>query len=279
VRPFIERERCGTVGVRFLQGCSEVVPPVKEVLSTESMGLVILNGKRFEDNDFVINFDDACLYGRDVQLLESSTGWLNDTCIHYYFRRLASKDNSRSIFLDPSVVSFLMHQCDDNDDLVDISRGYDNWTCSRLFVPINDNLSSENWTTPGAGTHWSLLVIVPAQSPLYLHMDSVPGSKNALTAQAVAEKWEEAYWLTLPYQNERAIRVQELDVPSQRNGNDCGMHVLAAVRALQGVEADASVAVYRAKLADTLEKDLSKNVMFMKEFRREIVDEIASFVS
>eukprot|EP00804_Cyclotella_cryptica_P000294 CCRYP_010224-RA/>CCRYP_010224-RA protein AED:0.05 eAED:0.05 QI:252/1/1/1/1/1/2/114/300 len=146
----------------------------------------------------LLNFHDAVIYESDLFLLDCPTAWLNDACIHFQMTRLQHrnrKDRSdrevgghgivqlEDLFLDPAVISYLMHQCDENDDdFVDESFNlYQAWdlikfnlsatesiTASpstkklfkRVFVPINDqfNGSRETFTRPGGGSHWSLLL-------------------------------------------------------------------------------------------------------------------------
>lgn len=64
-----------------------------------------------------------------------------------------------------SVVSYLVHQCEDDDEFQDLYR---TWNLSssasspvtRIFVPINDQCgaSKRKFGIPGGGNHWSLLL-------------------------------------------------------------------------------------------------------------------------
>ena len=133
---------------------------------------------------------------------------MNDACINFYWTRLqqqleeaeddkddsavstnkhsnsnssssssSSNSSSKFKFVDPSVLSFFMHQYDlqqnteDDEEEEDI-LGIQN-TCNAcnvlsdhsnndgvlMFLPINDNYVSQTWTIPGGGTHWSLLLL------------------------------------------------------------------------------------------------------------------------
>lgn len=183
----------------------------------------------YRDDDLVVNYHDACIYGRDLRLLQiATTEWLNDNVIHYYLTRLSVEDPSVLSF-DPAVLSFLMHQCDDDDELEGFGRSYDFHKITRLLLPINDNLTSDNWQLPGQGTHWSLLVgIVDEDSCVrHYHLDSVAGS-NSQTALAVARKFGSAFTSRLRWDQ----NVVECRVPQQANGYDCGVHVLGMAEAL-----------------------------------------------
>jgi hypothetical protein len=176
----------------------------------------------YGDNEFVVNYNDAVIYGKDLGLLESNTAWLNDACIHYQFTRLqqthdpdpdSNPTTAKSIlFLDPAVVSFLMHQVQDKDEMLEFIEGYNHFeSTNRIFVPINDNMGSQHWQTPGLGSHWSLLLVLllPVSSssspqlsaagevttnttPQFFHFDSVRGS-NHKSAHAVATKLYQAW--------------------------------------------------------------------------------------
>jgi Ulp1 protease family, C-terminal catalytic domain len=191
---------------------------------------------KFKQDEMVVNYHDACIFGRDLDLLQSPTAWLNDSCIHFYMTFLQQQDIQqqqqpttttttmarcgRTLYMDPCVISFLMHQCDDDDDLMEFGRGAcQNFSPDiyRLVIPINDQMaaSRSTWATPNAGMHWSLLVILlfhptartlstsdndrlegdisndeNADAGVYccLHMDSVKNSVNLNAARTVASK-------------------------------------------------------------------------------------------
>ena len=44
------------------------------------------------NDSLLLNYNDACIYQSDLQLVQSKTQWLNDACIHYHMKRLASRD-------------------------------------------------------------------------------------------------------------------------------------------------------------------------------------------
>jgi len=98
-----------------------------------------------------------------------------------------SNDPIRIVFMDPSIVSFFMHQIsiDDDEDRDEILGLYNNtWELNTqytqtqkklksssqqsgskmvaMMIPINDNHAGSSWAfqTAGAGNHWSLLVVL-----------------------------------------------------------------------------------------------------------------------
>jgi len=229
--------------------------------------------REYGDDELVMNYHDACIYGRDLKLLESdSSSWLNDACIHYYLTRLQQQYPNKQLFMDPSVVSFLMHQCEEDEELLDLWRGYDFACFHRIFVPINDNMASSHWTTPGLGTHWSLLVVMMEESvPSYYHFDSVPGG-NAYAAQAVAAKWQQLWQVaTTTGQNDLGqAKVCECRAPRQTNGYDCAVHLLATAQALSSSSSDDLEAVVDEQVGNGLREDPN----FCANLRQFVADDI-----
>jgi len=235
-------------------------------------------------NRQILNYHDAVLYQSDLNILLHPQQWLNDACIHFALTRLdqqlqqqgqaqnQSQEACKCKFLDPSVLSFFMHQWDEEKDgdedvlglkLHDKNTTANTSTTSRnvlFFLPINDNYISHQWKTPGGGTHWSLLLLIASytnkndnplpqgQSPCstsFWHFDSSRGSGNQRAATAVAEKLQRVLrqWRVLAAKNDKdgeenrddvgvSAVVQECTVPQQQNGYDCGLHTLATAEAL-----------------------------------------------
>lgn len=245
---------------------------------------------RFGPDDLVVNFHDACVYGRDLALFESPCGWLNDACINFVMTDLQvthddAHDNAKqkkkektvttTLFLDPAVVAFLMHQCHDEDDFADFSRGCRGFVgITRLVIPINDTLTSRNWAIPGKGSHWSLLLLERGvDGPRGYHFDSVSQSGNLCVAQAVANKVCLASGGVFSSSSEtKMIKVQACRTPVQRNGYDCGIHVVAAARVIAGVGAsmctgNAIPDVYEAEL----DLRINDGASFCLKLRKEVV--------
>lgn len=224
-------------------------------------------------NELIVNFDDACIYGRDLELLKNDTVWLNDAIIHFFFRRLAATADSTSIFLDPSVLSFFMHLCNDEEDLKEFSSGYGNWRgCQRIYCPINDDMGAAG-VSVGAGTHWSLLLISLEDQLTCYHFDSVADSGNLKTAQAVAKKWEDSFSKSTGAAKDLLL----VPVPQQRNGFDCGCHVLCTARALHSMGELGSIETMRLRLASAL--DLEENPLLFLDFRREVAKDVLSLAT
>mmetsp|Transcript_14938 Transcript_14938/g.32421 ORF Transcript_14938/g.32421 Transcript_14938/m.32421 type:complete len:303 (+) Transcript_14938:17-925(+) len=169
------------------------------------------------NHSHLLNYHDAIIYPSDLALLDSSTAWLNDACMNFQMTRLqqtqgdrrgATKEEERKgmdddagcidqledMFIDPSVLSFLMHQLTEDDEDYDdeLSNLNASWNLpkpptsvhqcdgmkklgkealhaqkstqthqrKRIFLPISDQFgaSRSTFARPGGGYHWSLLL-------------------------------------------------------------------------------------------------------------------------
>jgi hypothetical protein len=282
--------------------------------------------RQYGDNELVVNYNDAVIYGKDLGLFESYTAWLNDACIHYQLTRLQQTNDPSAkfiVFLDPAVVSFLMHQVEDEDEMGDFTAGYHNFeSTKRIFVPINDNMGSQHWQTPGLGSHWSLLWVLlsPVSSssssslsttaaaaaaagegtttPLFFHFDSVTGSSNQKAAHAVATKLNQALEMKRAQKHahadpsiqrdleqtpiqahaQRQIQLHQCASPQQRNGYDCGMHVLANAQVLVDCTETELIGIGNTNvtgLTDILQQRVtSRSLSFAERLRAEIAQDI-----
>eukprot|EP00934_Nitzschia_sp_Nitz4_P002309 Nitzschia sp. Nitz4//scaffold3_size479765//4345//5043//NITZ4_000004-RA/size479765-processed-gene-0.36-mRNA-1//1//CDS//3329550470//2309//frame0 len=217
--------------------------------------------RQFKPDHLVLNFQDAVLYGSDLALIESKTAWLNDACIHFYFTVLRTlTDDNNVILFDPSVISFFMHQCVDHDEVEDFVSSTVFPSVGRVFVPINDNMSYDaDWQTPFGGSHWTLLLITLSHGNKYefWHFDSFQNSGNHKAASSVATKLATHFLKLHP----STVNVVQAKTPQQRNGHDCGIHVLAATEAFLSINSD-SIDEYVVALEQLVSnsRDLGSNM-------------------
>jgi sentrin-specific protease 8 len=245
----------------------------------------------FGPDELVVNYHDACMYGRDLALLEEASAWLNDACIHFAFTDLQvahddQPSTTTTLFLDPSVVAFLMHQCHDDEDRTDFATGCRNFDqISRLVIPINDALTATHWAVPGAGSHWSLLVLdvvttttertVAGNTTNAItahHLDSVARSGNRKVAQSVATKVVGC----MPTNNgtQTPVVVQSCPTPPQQNGHDCGVHVIAAAQAVAALSQSAIQQVTRDDLEKALAAQIAGEPSFCASLRQSLATRI-----
>ncbi|KAL9189998.1 hypothetical protein ACHAXT_009673 [Thalassiosira profunda] len=287
----------------------------------------------------LLNYHDALIYPSDLALLDSPS-WLNDACINFQMTRLQHRQGSSEdegaegersgkrqknngeesggavrvrlddLFLDPSVISFLVHQLpeDDDDYEEELSNLGSSWNLpqpptppghrdgvkkhrqKRVFVPISDQFGADRaaFAIPGGGSHWSLLLWEinifscngnKASVGVYQHFDSSRGC-NAAAASAVAKKLHRVLCASMQHQKGRGsgithqARVTECTTPQQRNGYDCGVLTLGFADALSSDHGFGVAAEHRESLLETYFEGNGGHEKFASELRKQIADDI-----
>lgn len=220
----------------------------------------------FKDRDLVLNYNDAVIYGSDLALVQSRTAWLNDACINFFFELIKHRlDKSARIqFMDPSVVSFFVHQCIDEEEIKDFVDGVSFPVTGKIFIPVNDTMvQSTAWHTRG-GSHWSLMLVVKSNSEVqFWHFDSMGNRGNKRAAEDIATKiGANCFDMALP-------TVIPAATPPQSNGYDCGIHMLAAVQIFATME-EMDLKSHETRLR----QEIQDNPNFCTNLRREITSEI-----
>ena len=211
---------------------------------------------------------EVVVYNRDKALLCAGE-WLNDTCINLGFRHLelemlvpllppphtsaggaGSTAPAAVCFVDPAVLSCLMAQCDDDDEVLDMDKTLRLGARRRVLFAVNDACDSFG----AVCTHWSLLLLridggdggdgggggdsgggaprqseagVPAHAAISFHAYDSCGTANAGTTRAVAAQLTRL--LRLAGVLSRSTPDPPLHAepcPQQRNGSDCGVYAL-----------------------------------------------------
>lgn len=171
----------------------------------------------------LISWHDCDIDAPEMAILGSPTAWLNDRVLQFALEwmRCGSDQASRVAVLEPAQVSFLVHQCDE-EDYADFraGAGVDGKEMVLLLVCNDADL------TVGGGSHWSLLVYRTA-GPSFEHYDSA-GTSNAAAAGVRAAK----LWRVLGRPAASCPPVQARTTPQQTNGHDCGLHALGSAEAV-----------------------------------------------
>lgn len=124
---------------------------------------------------------DADIYESDLNLFRDKN-WLNDSCINYCLRQLELKISDKNyLLMDPSVVSFLVIQCNEEEEYQEVAKGVEIATREWILVPVNNSYSFST-----ASTHWSLLLVQRQTGNLY-HFDSC-AMHNAIAAEITSKK-------------------------------------------------------------------------------------------
>lgn len=142
--------------------------------------------------------------------------WLNDDLIAFYFFYIAHnvlKDNSDDFLLVPPAVTQLIKMCPD-----DAETTFESLHAGRkkiICFALNDNREAG-----AGGSHWSLVVFSRLENS-FLSLDSCGDHNQAATIQLVKV-------LRVAFRCPAAPEVK-VETLQQRNGHDCGIHVLANV--------------------------------------------------
>ncbi|RLN63623.1 hypothetical protein BBJ29_002877 [Phytophthora kernoviae] len=164
----------------------------------------------------VLNYHDVQLYDSDVALF-SSQQWLNDNAINFYLQYLAqTRCLSDVLLMDPSVVSCLLHQCEEEDEYADLAGGLALKDKQLCLIPVSDNEA-----LGGQSSHWSLLLF---QDGHFRHFDS-SGGHNKHSARRIAQAFEVLLRAVDRHDGDGAAeQVDDVeDAPQQQNGYDCGI--------------------------------------------------------
>jgi len=208
--------------------------------------------------NLVLSYHDALLYKSDIRILEDPREWLNDAVIHFQMMRYQCNEGNvlgwknppkhKLIFIDPAVISFIVHQCDNgapfggeetlqclkSNNIVSIENPttVQGQIQQAIFCPINDTndaseLGRHNFTSSvsSMGSHWSLLVIVIVdhRTTLFYHFDS-SDPINQLAATTVANKIASSL--------KQDMNLINCETPIQPNCYDCGIYCLAITKIL-----------------------------------------------
>lgn len=173
-------------------------------------------------DSIVLNYFDSLLHESDVALL-SGPFWLNDKIIGFcfeYFENESFKPSSDKLkFLNPSIVQLV--KLVEDSEVSSILQPLNLQSSQLIFIPINDNST----LYPG-GSHWSLLVCDKI-SETFFHFDSSGvGCWNESSAKIVSNKFNHVFGTSFDVINPQC--------PTQKNGYDCGVFVVAIAEKLAG---------------------------------------------
>lgn len=167
-----------------------------------------------KDNPVVLNFYESLLRRSDVELLRGPH-WLNDSIISFFFEyleRLKFSKYTNFLFISPEVTQCIKVTPD--NEIGVFLNPLNAHVKDFIFFALNDNEQIDH----SGGSHWSLLVLSQPEQ-LIFHYDS---SKGANQDQAV-------------YLSKKLIKFMGMKTYSshiegsclqQRNGYDCGIHLL-----------------------------------------------------
>lgn len=176
----------------------------------------------------IVSFGCIALYEEDLATLLPGQ-WINDAVAAFwaeYVPTLMPDAGSRLIILQPATVMMILIESD-ADDLRSALSGLKLSLADSILVPIND---STDPSCVGGGTHWTLLAWQrhpTGDGPAgFVHLDSScdgrpDSSENLPNARIVASRL-----LPLLSADDCTDAVAAVACVAQRNGFDCGLHML-----------------------------------------------------
>ena len=167
----------------------------------------------------VLSYHDVVLYPEDVETLLPGA-WLNDNILSFAFEWLTHGHPTLShqgqlALLPPSVVQMMFAL--EPTDLIALLESWHLPQKTAILLPISD---SEQLDTARSGSHWTLMVWNLASRTLTLYDSMHLGwsDKHQLIAAKLGHLVEQTI---------NPTQCLTASCPTQRNGFDCGLHVLS----------------------------------------------------
>ncbi|BFZ57803.1 hypothetical protein PYCC9005_004857 [Savitreella phatthalungensis] len=166
----------------------------------------------------VLEYYDVCLRQEDLDNYESDQ-WLQDSNIEFIYEWLEREKlgllQQDLLLLRPSI-GFLFASIAQQNGVIDDSLLPNGFLDAKyVFIPITDNVDP----TKAGGSHWSLLLVGVREGCAWYY-DSLPTSN--------ADKMTDChvYAKAIDQIFERHFDMVVASTPKQKNGSDCGVHVL-----------------------------------------------------
>ena len=168
-----------------------------------------------EANPILLKVGWTVLRLGDLKLFSTSTAWLNDDSINFYYEYLTQNKETKDVLLVSASTGALMVY-EDIEELKDILAGLEFPSFKYWLIPVNDKKDP----TSTGGMHWSLLCY---DGENFYHLDSIGRSGNYSNAKIIIEKVSKLYLKDQPVKV-----IMEIDYARQENSYDCGMYVITA---------------------------------------------------
>lgn len=216
--------------------------------------------------EIVLSFHDALIRQSDYNILSSSSIWINDSLIEFWFEYLSKRRfrDFNSSFISPSVTQFIKLY-KNKDELASFIGSLNVRPSSFIFLPINNN----SMRSEAGGSHW-VLVVFNIQLQIFEYYDSLVSHQKEINE---AHNLILKFMSTLlpgssPLDNKCMLisKFKVMDCLKQEDGNSCGVHLMcnAEVAALKHLKNEIvtidqdKINKYRAKIAkviDTIKKE------------------------
>ena len=161
----------------------------------------------------LLTYKNTTLRQSDVDNLNDNC-WLNDTCINFYYDYLSENLGTNVLLMDPSA-SFLIVFENDMEDLEPFLASLDLDSRRYVFFPVNNNTDH---TIPGAGSHWTLLVLDNISNTFYSYNSSMFGTPDA-NSNIIADKLRQVLNREIGFEVKNCASIQN-------DGFNCGIFIL-----------------------------------------------------
>ena len=196
----------------------EYVPNVPNVMGVEELtNKILLSGE-------CANGENSNLSNIDLKSLENG-GWVTDSIIAHVFGKIQQYVNEDKLALvKPSITQIFRRSPDPCivaktvEDLKLKEKDY-------ILFPVNNNDRVEG----EGGSHWSLLVYISDKRDVnFYHYDPIRGANNRQANELVRKLSETDTFC------KSKLKVEEVLVPNQINGHDCGIYTMLYAGLLAG---------------------------------------------
>jgi sentrin-specific protease 8 len=175
----------------------------------------------------VLSHGDVVLIRSDLDVLRLPR-FINDRIIAFYFAHLSATFAAGDLLLLPPSIPYLLSNLPDAASVAAVAEPLRLGSRLLALLPVNDNPDA---SVAEGGSHWTLLVLDRTGASLrFVHHDSIRGAPNLPVARRLAD----ALGPLVADAQGRAPPLVEGPTPSQTNGYDCGVYVMAIARAICG---------------------------------------------
>jgi sentrin-specific protease 8 len=175
----------------------------------------------------VLSHGDVMLIRSDLDVLRLPR-FINDRIIAFYFAHLSATFAAGDLLLLPPSIPYLLSNLPDAASVAAVAEPLRLGSRLLALLPVNDNPDA---SVAEGGSHWTLLVLDRTGASLrFVHHDSIRGAPNLPVARRLAD----ALGPLVADAQGRAPPLVEGPTPSQTNGYDCGVYVMAIARAICG---------------------------------------------
>merc|ERR1712121_551555 len=175
-------------------------------------------------SDVCANGENSNLHNIDLKSLENG-GWVTDSIIAHVFGRIQQYINEDKLALVKPSINQIFRRSPDPRTVAKTVEDLKLKEKDYILFPVNNNDRVEG----EGGSHWSLLVYISDKSDVnFYHYDPIRGANNRQANELVRKLSETNTFC------KSKLKVEEVLVPNQINGYDCGIYTMIYAGMLAG---------------------------------------------